>query len=54
MVFIYMVMNFMTGGKNPPQKTPTNQDAQAVAPGPNGNLFKPALNYDFDVFISSR
>lgn len=52
MVFIYMVMNFMTGGKNQPQKA-TSQDGQAVAPGPNGNLFKPALNYDFDVFISS-
>ena len=45
----------MSGGKNQPQKAPTGQDGQpAVAPGPNGNLFKPALNYDFDVFISSR
>ena len=44
----------MTGGKNQPQKEPVGQDGQTVAPGPNGNLFKPALNYDFDVFISSR
>ena len=53
MVFIYMVMNFMSGNKNQPVKTESGQPAAQTA-GPSGNLFKPSLNYDFDVFISSR
>jgi len=54
MVFIYMVMNWWGGGAQKAEagKQAADQGNQ-VAPGPNGNLFKPALNYDMDVYISA-
>merc|ERR1711892_957533 len=49
-----MVMNWWGGGAQKAEagKQAADQGNQ-VAPGPNGNLFKPALNYDMDVYISA-